>query len=800
MAKKSAKKKTKKTRSKKQRSTFFSFLRKMLLLAVGVGLVAGVATLVWLDGLVQERFDSHQWELPARVYASPVELYRGRVLSMSQLKQLLMYMHYREEAGAPRPGTHQVQGNRVLIHTRGFSDSDGGETPQKLRITIAGERIDGLQDSNGNSVPVARLEPLHIGSIHPGHEQDRILQRLDETPALLVDLLLATEDRAFYEHHGISFRGLARAMAANIKQGGFRQGGSTLTQQLVKNFWLSRDRTIARKLLEMPMAVLLERHYEKDQILETYLNEVYLGQDGNRAVHGMGLASFFYFGLPLEELAPQHMALLVGMLKGPGLYNPKRFPERATERRNVVLTVAEQHGILSAEEADKARNAPLGIVEKGEAVLYAFPDFIDLVKRQLARDYQEEALSNEGLIIHSTLDVLAQLAAENAATSILNDKDPSAQRKLEVGVVLTAPDQGDVLAVVGSRRPRTMGFNRALDAKRPIGSLAKPAVLLTALTDPKKYHLGSLVDDAPITVNLPNGKTWSPKNADNKSLGPITLTDMLALSRNQATVRLGMEVGPNKVNQTLQQLGMRTKIHSNPSLLLGGFDLTPFEVADVYQPLATGGFQTALRSITDVLDAEGQPVARYPVDPKLVYAPEPVFLVQWAMMQVMQKGTGRGALSVMPAQIQTAGKTGTSSGLRDAWFAGFSGNHLAVVWVGRDDNQPAGVGGSSYALPIWAQLMAAVPQRTLRDIEPGGVYWQWWDATNGQAYTESCGNAVRYPMLEKTNLGVEATRCNIRSGIIEGWESRGSESGASPNRQGTEEGGLRGWWQKHFGR
>lgn len=804
MAKKSVKKRTTKKRAKKQSGGLRRLLMRSFLLLCVLGLVASAATLFWLDGLVQKRFDSHQWELPARVYASPVELYRGRVLSLNQMKQLLRYMHYREEASAPRSGTYQVQGNQVLIHTRGFSDSDGGEVPQKLRITIAGDGISGLHDEHGQAVAVARLEPLHIGSIHPGHEQDRILQRLGQTPPLLIELLIATEDRAFFQHHGVSVRGLARAMAANVKQRGFHQGGSTLTQQLVKNFWLTRDRTITRKLLEMPMAVLLERHYDKEKILETYLNEVYLGQDGSRAVHGMGLASFFYFGQPLEELAPQHMALLVGMLKGPGLYNPKRHPERAKERRNVVLTVAEESGILSAEVADAARKAPLGIVEKGEAVLYAFPDFIDLVKRQLARDYKADVLSKEGLMIHTTLDVLAQLAAENAVVSLLNEKDPSAQKELDAGVILTAPDQGDVLAVVGSRSPRSMGFNRALDAKRSVGSLAKPAVLLTALENSSTYHLGSLVDDAPLTVNLPNGKTWSPRNADNQSLGPVTLTDMLALSRNQATVRLGMEVGPNKVNRTLQRLGMRTKIHDNPSLLLGGFDLTPFEVAAIYQPLATGGFQTALRSITDVLDTQGQPVARYPVDPHMVFDAEPIFLVQWAMMQVMQHGTGRSALRTLPSNIQTAGKTGTSNGLRDAWFAGFSGNHLAVVWVGRDDNQPAGVGGASYALPIWAKLMAAIPQRTLRDVEPDGVRWQWWDAQASQAYSESCGNAVRYPMLTKTDLGVKESRCNMRNKtIIDGWQSN------SPNNKGdsrtndsdaqTEERGLRGWWQKRFG-
>lgn len=783
MAKKSKHTKKPVKRKKKTRTGF----KKAIFMLLAIVVLIGAATLLWLDNLVQKRFDSHQWQLPARVYASPVELYQGRALATSHLKQLLQYMHYRPVAGASSPGSYTQQGNTFTLHTRGFRDSDGGEVAQRLRLRIANDRIVELTGLD-KSLSIARLEPLHVGSIHPGHGQDRVLARLEHTPPLLTQMLIAVEDRQFYSHHGISIRGLSRAMAANLRSRSFRQGGSTLTQQLVKNFWLTRDRTLSRKLLEIPMAVLLEQHYDKDQILETYLNEVYLGQDGSRAIHGMGLAALFYFGQPLEELAPQHLALLVGMLKGPGLYNPHRFPERALERRNVVLDVAEQAGVLSADVAEAARSAKLEVVAKGDGTLYAFPDFVDLVRRQLARDYPAEVLSDDGLVIHSTLDVLAQLAAEDAVASVLSQRDPKGEQQLEASVILTAPDQGDVLAIVGSRDPRFVGFNRALDAKRPIGSLIKPMVLLTALQQPSKYHLAILVEDEPITVTLPQGKTWSPQNVDNQSLGPITLTDMLAKSRNQATVQLGMELGTDAVISTLYDLGLRKKLGGNPSLLLGSLDLTPFSVASLYQPLATGGFQTALRSITDVLDHQGKPVARYPVQPQSVIDPDTTFLVQWAMQKVITEGTARSALARLPADLRVAGKTGTSGDYRDAWFAGFSDNHLAVVWVGRDDNKPAGVAGSSVALPIWADLMASLPQRSLREGFPNTVETVWWHNEQHQLYESACKDTEPVPVLLASLDTMELNPCRLFN------RTPKADTDTSEKR------GIRGWFKNRFGK
>lgn len=758
----------KQVRRRARRRLPWSLLWKLL----AVLLLVAAVVLVWMDAQVRQRFDAHQWQLPARVYAQPVELYSGRVLEWQHLEQMLALLRYRNAASAPMPGSYQRQGGTVLLHTRAFRDSDGGEPARQLRLTLANGRIQKVAAADGSTLPVARLEPLQVGSIHPGHSQDRILVRLGDTPQLLHDMLLAVEDRGFYEHHGVSPRGLARAVWSNLRSGGVSQGGSTLTQQLVKNFYLSQRRTIGRKLMELPMAVLLELHYEKEQILETYLNEVYLGQDGARAIHGMGLAAQFYFGRALEELEPHQLALLVGMLKGPSYYDPRRNPERAERRRNVVLTVAHEQGLLSERDYGIALERPLDVVPKGAGALYAFPAFIDLVRRQLARDYPAEVLSSEGLQIHSTLDVLAQLAAEDALGRTLRQRDADGSQQLNGAVVITAPDQGDVLAIVGDRTPRSAGFNRALDALRPIGSLAKPMVVLTALEQPKRFSLATIIDDEPLEVSMPNGQVWAPKNVDNRSMGPMPMAEALARSRNQAMARLGMDVGLQPIIATLQRLGVQGNIRPYPSLILGSHNMTPFEVAVMYQPLATGGFRTPLRAITDVLDLHGTPLARYPVSADPVVQEAPAYLTQWAMVKVMSEGTGRAAYNTLPHDLMVAGKTGTSDGLRDAWFAGFSGNHLAVVWIGRDDNQPAGVAGSSAALPVWTQVMAKLPQRSLRMDPPADVEWVWMEPDGKTRSDAGCDGAVLYPMWTPSIPGV-LSACAAARQTPAGEERRG---------------------------
>lgn len=743
-ARKPAKKTTAKRRPRKQSTPRRSWLKRWLWRLLLLSLLVGVLGTLWLDHVVRERFESHEWVLPARVLSSPESLYVGRQLQAEHLVKLLDLMRYRRVKRVASPGSYHRLGNHFEIYTRGFDDTAGGEPPMHLALTIASGEITHLTNASGQPLAIARLEPLLIGSIHPGTHEVRVYVPLEEIPPLLVELLLATEDRDFYQHIGISFRGIARALYVDITTGSLSQGGSTLTQQLVKNLWLSNRRTLLRKLIEVPMALLMELHYSKQQILEAYLNEAYAGQDGGRAIHGMGLAAQFYYGRPLKELTPPQLAMLVGLLRGPSWYNPRQNPERARERRNEVLHNAVETGGMSKQDYRRYSRQPLTVVSKGSSALYAFPAFTDLVRRQLARDYSADDLSRGGLQIHSTLDVLYQFQAEEALSSFLKRKDSSGE--LNGAVVVVAPNQGDVLALVGDRKPRRAGFNRALDAKRPIGSLVKPFVVLTALSNPN-YTLATLVADEPLKVPLGGGRVWTPENYDHQSRGPIPLLEALVDSRNQAIAQVGMKLGLRAVVDMLHRLGLRKDITPYPSILLGGFNLTPLQVAMLYQPIANGGFQTPLRSITDVLNQQGEPLARYPAASNQVLPADLAYLVQWAMQQVVAEGTGRYANSRLP-QLQLAGKTGTTNDWRDSWFAGFSGSTLAVVWIGRDDNGSTGLTGNTGALRVWTQLMANTPQQPLRLNPPANIDMVWL-AENGKALSGAgCEGSKQYPLTQ----------------------------------------------------
>lgn len=753
-----AKKSTAKKPVTSRRWWSWAFVGKLSLVLV---LLGGVG-LIWLDALVRQRFDTHQWQLPARVYSRPVELYAGRELDKAHLLRMLDLMRYRKDPGAKSPGSFSVSGDSILMFTRGFADSDGGEKSRLLRVNMDARGVRRLTDGAGKNIEVARLEPVQIGSIHPGHEEDRVLVRGKDIPPQLEKMLLAVEDRSFYEHHGVSVRGLMRAMLANVRAGGLQQGGSTLTQQLVKNFWLSRERTLSRKLVELPMALLLELHYSKEKIIEAYLNEVYLGQDGARAIHGMGLGAQYYFGRPLGELDAHQYALLVGLLKGPSYYDPRRHPARSKQRRDTVLLAAFDQKIITQAELKKYQSKPLDVVPQGSAALYAFPAFIDLVRRQLSRDYPENILSSEGLHIHSTLDVPAQLAAEAALANFLKSREG-----VNGAVVITSPNQGDVLAVVGDKVPRSAGFNRALDAIRPIGSLAKPAVVLAALQQAKKYTLATRVEDGPVEVLMEDGQRWVPQNYDSESHGAMPILDALSASRNQAIARLGLDVGLRSIIKTFHALGVQSEIPPYPSIFLGSLNLSPFETAVMYQTIATGGYRTPLRAITDVLDKDGLPLARYPVSPQAVIDEDLMYLLQWSLRQVVVQGTGKYAYNVLPKDLVVAGKTGTSDGYRDAWFAGFSGSHLAVVWMGRDDNSSTGLSGSSGPLPVWTEIMRSIPQRPLNLTPPPTVKMVWMDADGERASASGCPGARQYPMLD-VSLPEQATACGKVQGAPKG--------------------------------
>lgn len=717
----------------------------LLALAVAAGYVG------WLDHLVRARFEGQRWELPARVYAQPLELYPGARVSAGEVEDEVRLLGYRRVARPSGPGEYALGGGEVQIWTRGFRFWDGTDAPIWLRLRFAGGRIAAMSDgATGNNVVLARLEPLEIGRIYPRDNEDRVLVRLRDVPPLLVHTLLAVEDRDFYEHFGIDPKAIARALLADLRAGRITQGGSTLTQQLAKNLFLDRERSIWRKLNEALMAVLLECHYSKNEILETYLNEVFLGQEGRRAIHGFGLASRFYFGKPLDELEPQEVALLVGMVRGASYYDPRRHPQRALKRRNVVLQImADQHVITPvAARADMHR--PLGVDAHRGFAASRFPAFMDLVRRQLHRDYRDEDLRSEGLQIYTTMDPRLQLAAERALAGGLPRLEKARHLppgKLEGAVVVTSADSGEVLAVVGGREVRYAGFDRALDASRPIGSLVKPAVYLAALSQPQRYSVVSMLHDEPVSWKDARGVVWKPHNYDERVHGDVPLYEALAHSYNLATVRLGLTLGVQPVRAVLAALGIDQDVPAVPSLFLGALDLSAMDVAQMYQTLASGGFRMPLRAIREVHTRSGQPLKRFGLTIRQAVEPGPVYLVKYLLTEVVREGTAREAGARLAQFMPLAGKTGTTNDLRDSWFAGFGGNLLAVVWLGRDDNQPAGLSGAAGALQIWEALMQRARPQPVDMKPPPGVAWVWVDAASGERTDADCPGAARYPFI-----------------------------------------------------
>lgn len=716
-----------------------------------IALLLGFAGyLAWLDRLVTSRFDGRRWNLPAQVYARPLELYEGLPISAGALTAELKRLGYREVAQPDRPGTFHRAGHRLELVTRPFRFWDGAQEAQRASIQFAGGSIAGLRAPGGDTLPLLRLDPLLIGSVFAADGEDRIVLAPDDVPPLLTAAVKVVEDRRFDQHPGVDLVAVLRALFVNVSAGELRQGGSTLTQQLVRSYFLSNERTLWRKVREALMALLLEAHYTKADILNAYVNEIYLGQDGQRAIHGFGLASRFYFSKPVAELDAGEIATLVAILRGPSYYDPRRHPERVRARRNLVLRLLAEEGLISEEDAHRAQARGLGMALHPDAGASYFPAYLALVKRELASQYREEDLTTAGLRVFTSLDPLAQSRAETALGAGLAALRRAGRPELEGAVLLLNPQTAEVLAVVGGRRPGFEGYNRALDARRPIGSLIKPVVYLAALQ--KGRTLVTPLEDAPIEVKLPRGKIWKPANYDRIAHGTVPLLRALAESMNLATVRLGMEIGVAEVARLLGQLGVRPVPPAHPSLLLGALELAPFEVAQIYSTFASGGFYTPLRAVRSVQGADGKPLTQYPLQTAQVAQPAAIYQLNQALVQAMERGTGRAARRRLPPRLTLAGKTGTSDDLRDSWFAGFSNDLLGVVWVGYDDNQPTGLTGAGGALSIWIEIMSGLAVAGYEASPPEGLQVLMVDYPTGLGANETCGDALRVAVPAGTQI------------------------------------------------
>jgi penicillin-binding protein 1B len=726
------------------------------LLVIGIFIALSIY-LIRLDNIVRDKFEGQRWDIPAKVYARPLEVYANAPVSAKDFQQELKLLGYKSGDSYAKSGTYVQSGDTYYVHTRGFDFGDRVDPEQVLKLNFANDYISEISATKPSNTGIARLEPMLIGGIYPQHNEDRVLIKLDKVPRPLIEALIATEDRNFYIHHGVSIRGTARALVSNVT-GGTRQGGSTLTQQLVKNFYLSPERTLKRKVNEALMALLVDFHYSKDEILEAYLNEVNLGQNGNYSINGYGLAAQFYFGQQLRELSIAQQAYLVGLVQGPSLYNPWRNPEAALKRRNIVLNNMLVMGFLSQEQYERERARPLNVIAKPTLGPARFPDFLDIVRRQLRTEYQENDIANQGLKIFTTLDPVAQTRVEDAFKNTVARLAKSNAKRLtdlQGAVLVSRPENGELVAAVGSTQDFT-GFNRTLDAHRQVGSLLKPVIYLTAL-ESNRYHWASPIEDTEVRIQS-DGKTWTPKNYSGGEHGVVSMSQALANSYNLSAVRLGQEFGlPSFVNH-LKKFGVTSEIPNYPSIFLGAVNMSPMEVLGIYSNFASGGLKYPTKAIRSVVDANGRLLERYGLTAQTTIRNDDAYVLNYGLQQVMSSGTGRSAYATLPASLKLAGKSGTTNDGRDSWFAGYSGNYLSVVWLGLDDNKVTGLTGSSGALPVWTNVMSQLRQMPVNLAQPENIEWHWLDRYTGYLSAMGCEGAIHVP-IQRNSVPKRATSC-----------------------------------------
>lgn len=714
-------KKGRKNKPPKRRWRWFWFLVKLgIVMAILLGIYG-----VYLAGKISDRLDGKVWDLPAAVYGRTVNLEPGMDYSLNEMVKLLEGMQYRKVTKITRAGEFSVTGNTIQMLRRPFDFPDSKEGQINARLTFGSSGLEKIENvDNGREFGFFRLDPKLITMLQSANGEQRLFLARSGFPDELVKALLVTEDRNFYEHDGISITSIGRALLANLTAGRAVQGGSTLTQQLVKNLFLSNERTLVRKANEAYMALIMDYRYDKDRILELYLNEVYLGQSGDEQIRGFPLASLYYFGRPVDELSLDQVALLVGMVKGASVYNPWRNPKNALERRNVVLKLLQtQGGVIDQEMYDVLSARPLGVKEKS-GVITPQPAFMQLVRQELREKLGDKVDDLSGVKIFTTLDPVSQDAAENAVEEGV--KAIRAERKkpeLEGAMVVVDRISGEVRAMVGGSQPQFAGFNRAMAAERSIGSLAKPMTYLTALGIPDTYRLNTWLDDQPLTINVPGGGgTWSPRNDSKTFSGRVMLVDALARSINVPTVNLGMAVGLDAVVDTFVRLGAPAKnIQKVPAMLLGAVNLTPLQVSQLFQTIGSGGNRATLSALRSVIAEDGTVIYQSFPQAQRAVAPQAAYMTLYGMQQVVERGTAARRLGSKFGKYHLAGKTGTTNLMRDSWFVGIDGKEVTVSWMGLDDNSPSGLYGGSGALVLYGRYLDNQPPLALNLTPPEDI-------------------------------------------------------------------------------
>ncbi|MFQ5587257.1 MAG: PBP1A family penicillin-binding protein [Nitrospiria bacterium] len=700
-------------------------------------LLLGVSSLLLLhlDEAVVKKFEGQRWKLPSKIYSAPLKLAPGLDITKAGLMPRLKRLSYHAvDHPVQNPGEFFRDKGRLEVYLHPFDYPDYAEAGLPIALSISDKNqilslTDLKRDIERDDV---LIEPEVVGGFYESEWEERTLVRLSEVPEMLIDAVIAMEDRRFFDHTGINLKSIVRAAWVNVRAGRIVQGGSTLTQQLVKNFYLGSERTFARKAREALMALLLERRYDKEEILEVYLNEIYFGQNGIMGIYGLGQGAWFYFEKAPKDLTLGEAALLAGIIRAPNVFSPVKDIHKAIRRRNLVLEVLFTEGKISLQDYFAARGEKV-VAKRLKQRLNTAPYFVDEIRRQVAGLYPPRILNSGGLKIFSTLDTELQRIAEKTLKKGLEDlelrdsrlKQPGPGDQLQGALVAIDPKTGAVKAMVGGRDYQTSQFNRVTDARRQPGSLFKPIVYLAAFEQAARggtpYTPISEIDDAPVTLSV-GGKEWSPENYDHQYLGPITLRRALEASRNTATVRLSQEVGMPTVVNMARELGIKSPLKPVPSLALGSIEVSPLEMGVAYSTLADGGVFHPARFIHGMIDPRGLPIEQEEDDStdlrsRRVVSESAVFLVTHLMRGVVDSGTGQDVRRLGFA-APAAGKTGTSSKLRDAWFVGYTPDLVTVVWVGFDKNQRGALTGASAALPIWTEFMKRASFSEPRDFTP----------------------------------------------------------------------------------
>lgn len=720
-------------------------------LAIGTMLIAIVvvvlATLVYLEAV--RTFEVRRVSLPTRIFTDLTLLEPGSPLGAEELEDKLFRLGYRQSEDLSTQGTFRRDEGDFEIHLRPFSHPDGQHHQQSVRVTASGNEIKTVEARGGASVESAALEPELLASIMGDQLENRSPVQLQAIPPVMREAVIVAEDARFFQHPGVDPLGILRALWRNIRSGGAVEGGSTLTQQLVKNYYLTNERTLRRKVVEAFMALILDAKYSKDEILEAYLNDIYLGRNRSISILGVGQASRFYFGKPVSEVSVAEAALLAGMIPSPNNYSPFADAERAKQRRDHILQQMRRRDKITEEQYQVALEEPLPESPYREQTgLASIPYYVDRVIQEVRRDYGIDDVAGRGLNIYTAIDLGWQAAATRELQGGMERLEKSSSRlrnreqPLEGAIIGVDVHSGEIRALVGGRDYERSQFNRATSARRQVGSLFKPFVVMAAF-EPSLSHQNitpaTLVNDERFVLERRFAKDWSPRNYEGYHYGVVTVRQALEKSMNSASVRLGLATGVDSIIRTARALGIDSELESHPSIILGAVEVPPVEMAEAYNTMARLGSRVPLRTIRFVTDGDGDVLAAAEIDSVQVFPARDVYLTVHLMEGVMNRGTGAGARS-LGFRGTAAGKTGTTNDKRDAWFVGFTPQTLGLVWVGFDDNSPAGLSGSDGAVPIWARFMRTITEgRTESDFPvPGGIVFVETDVATGGLATPQC--------------------------------------------------------------